>query len=165
MTIQAGAIIRAADLAAVANPPIARLRQTTAQTLTSGTWTPITYDAEDVDTDPDGVGGHSTTANTSRYTARYAGWYRVGGAASFAAASSGSRAARLAVNGVLRPGSMVRLPAAAVSTGLPLRDMLVYLAAGDYLEVQAQQDTGSSLNTTTASDMQSSVDITWERLA
>ena len=62
---------------------LAYLRRTTSQSLTASVWTATLFDAEDIDA----ANGHSTTTNTSRYTAVAAGKYRITGAVSFTWAS------------------------------------------------------------------------------
>jgi hypothetical protein len=140
-------------------PPIGQFRQTAAQTLTTGTWTAVTFDAEDVDS----AGGHSTSSNTSRYTAVYTGWYRVSGGVGFTGNSTGRRGGRWAANGSLVSGSAIML--AATSTGsvaVPAKTMLVYLAVGDYVELQAYQESGGNLDTNVGSgDLYSLMAVEW----
>lgn len=147
------------------NKPAARLRQTSGQTPADNTWTAITFEVEDWDTDPDGIGGHSTVTNTSRYTARYPGLYRLAGATVWTSNSTGSRGARWAVNGSTLNGSEISIP--TVSGGVaavPARSMLVTLAEGDYVELEGRQTSGGSLATYVGALAQSSADIVWERL-
>ncbi len=106
----AGQVIDAEWCTRMEKPPIAVLKQTVSQSVPNATWGIITFDAEDVDT----YGGHSTTSNTSRYTCQYAGWYRIGGRAAFAANATGSRGARVHINGNYIPGAAT-LAAAAPS--------------------------------------------------
>lgn len=130
------------------NKPAAMLRQTSAQSFPASTYVPVTWQTEDLDDDPDGVGGHSTSVNASRYTARYAGWYRVGGGFSFASNATGIRHAVWAVNGTTLSGTAIAVDATAnsSSTRLPMRSLLVNLGVGDYVELWAWQGSGSSLS-------------------
>ncbi|MET8278288.1 hypothetical protein [Micromonospora sp. NPDC005174] len=144
--------------------PAAKLRQTVAQTLTNNTPTALTLNVEDLDTDPDGIGGHSTSSNTSRYTARYPGWYRVGGGVSFVSNSTGVRLASWAVNGTNVAGSDVLSTAVSGNTTrMAARGDLIYLAEGDYLELRVYQSSGGNLDTRVTNDEMSTVSITWER--
>lgn len=143
------------------NPPHAELRQTVAQTLTTGVTAAVTFDVEDVD-EPAAAGGHSTSSNTSRYTAQYAGWYLVGGGVGFAANATGQRAAVWAVNGALLNGSQVMEQATSASNNkVGARTKLVYLNVGDYVELHAQQTSGGNLNTAVTASEQSSMSVLW----
>lgn len=149
----------------VRNKPIAQLRQSVAQTLTTGVWTSITFTTEVVDTDPAGTGGHSTSVNTSRYTAVYAGYVWLGGGAGFAINATGQRAVRWAVNGTMVDGSSAFLPPGAVfETAVPARGHLVLLGAGSYVELQAWQNSGGNLDTIASLEHACSMAVAWERL-
>lgn len=124
-------------------PPIFQGRQTSSQTLTTGTFTAVTFDAEDVDS----AGGHSTSSNTSRYTAQYAGWYQGGGGCAFAANATGRRMSRFAVNGTTLNGSMAGIPANAATIPYALRPTFIFLNLSDYMEQSAFQDSGGNLGT------------------
>lgn len=142
-------------------PPIARLRQTVAQTLTTGTITAITFGVEDVDTDIDGIGGHDTSSNTSRFTARYAGWYGVAARVAYAAGATGDRMVSIAVDGIEYAAARF-LIAASVSRMLPRTFATVYLGVGDFVETYGYHTQGSNLNTEVAASVeQSAMDIWW----
>jgi hypothetical protein len=51
-------------------PPMLKVRQTTSQLISSGSWQALAFQIEDVDTD----GAHSSASNT-RITCRRTGWY------------------------------------------------------------------------------------------
>lgn len=140
------------------NPPIARLRQTSAQSLTNGAPTAITMDTHDEDS----VNGHSTSSNTSRYTAVYAGWYRVSGGVSYAVNSTGVRAAYWYVNGSVINGSEAMGPSStAVFHSTSARSTLVYLNVGDYVELYGYQTSGAGLNTAVSGQSSSSMSVEW----
>lgn len=144
--------------------PIAQLRQTAAQSLTSGAFTALTFDAEDIDDDVDGVGGHSTSFETSRFTARYPGWYQVGGGPGFSTNGTGIRISYWAVNGATVNGSEVLVPTTSgFSHCHAARVIPVYLAANDFVELYVFQNSGGALNTATAAQEQSSAYIKWAR--
>jgi hypothetical protein len=119
---------------------------TTAPTLTSGTsYGSITLDTEQYDTE----GGHSTTSNTSRYVAAYAGLYQVVYSASFAGNATGFRSARITVNGssITAPGAVVEIPASGSGNSLVIcSTTYTYLGVGDYAEIQVWQNSGGNLN-------------------
>lgn len=151
----------------VMSKPMARLLHTVSQTALNGIWTSVLFAVESVDTDPDGIGGHSTVTNTTRYTARYPGWYLVNGVAAFnTSAATGMRCARWAVNGSAVAQSETLVPAGAgLPTAVPARSMYIPLGAGDYVELQVMQSLGSSLATSAGGGSGISLDIAWERLA
>lgn len=136
----------------------AQLFQVVAQSITNATWTALTFTSEGIDS----AGGHSTSSNTSRYTAVHTGWYEVSAVVSFVFNATGARGARLAVNGTAVAGRSL-IPAIGVtySTDVPLARK-VYLTAGQYLELQAFQSSGGSLNTAyTAGNEGSVLEVRW----
>jgi hypothetical protein len=122
----------------------ALLRQTVTQTLTTATWTSITFTTEDADL----AGGHSTATNTSRYVIANAGYVTLEFGVTFAGASvAGQRGVRLVKNGTAIPqGRLLVNPAASGSTEL-MGSKTVAVAVGDYLEVQGYQTSGGNLDT------------------
>lgn len=136
----------------------ATLAQIVTQSLTSATWTTITFTSEGVDS----AGGHSNVTNTSRYTAVHTGWYQVNAGVSFAFHATGARGCRLAVNGTALAGRVL-VPAVGVtySTDVSI-SRLVYLTAGQYLEVQGFQSSGGALNTAYVSGNEGSfLELRW----
>lgn len=143
--------------------PICKARQATLQSIPSGAFTSITLDAEDVDTDVDGVGGHDNVTNNSRFTARYPGYHSISGGCSFASNVTGRRGVRVAVNGTAVNGSTVVLAATIAASVVVGNDRnLVYLNVGDYVELQAFQDSGGALNTVSTTDSQPRLMVSWE---
>lgn len=139
--------------------PLAELRQTVAQSLTTSTFTGITFDVEDYDLP---AGQHDTAVNSSRFTAVYAGWYHCTGGVGYAASATGRRASRWAVNGTGQNGSQTI--GVATATGVcqvAARGKNIYLAIGDYVELQGFQDTGGALNTDVATSGQSHMSVFW----
>ncbi len=112
-------------------PPVFSATQNTPQTgVALNTWTAVLFDAALIDTH----GGHSNTANPSRYTipAGRGGIWQFQGVV--AILGTGDGGACIAVNGVRAKGSAVTKvsgPSATVAT--PAK--LLTLAAGDYVEV------------------------------
>lgn len=150
----------------IMNKPAAVVRQSAAQSLANSVWVSLTMGVEDLDDDPDGVGGHSTVSNTSRYTARYSGWYWIGGGVSIVANATGNRGCRWAVNGTAVNGGSVLLPPTATgSARVPARGMLLFLNEGDYLELQGTQSSGAALNTSVPGEEQACMSVAWDRLA
>jgi hypothetical protein len=145
--------------------PICQVRQGTAQTVVTATWSDMNnMTIEDIDTDPDGVGGHSTSTNTARFTARYPGWYRLGGGVS-TAAGTGVRGARFAVNSTAVTASESVIPATSGQpTSVPARSVLVALDEGDYATIQGYHSNGSNLDTYIGSGFGTSLTAVLERL-
>lgn len=130
------------DIAYLAGPPYCDLYLTAAQNVASGTsYLSITFDTEAADTDT----MHSTSVNTSRITATTAGLYLVMGTAAIAANATGYRGLRIAKNGttdVTRDQS----PTTSAASAHWLNVVgFVRLSAGDYVELQALQNSGSAL--------------------
>ncbi|MFG3287251.1 hypothetical protein ACGF3G_00305 [Streptomyces sp. NPDC048179] len=132
--------------------------QSTVQSVANNTWTVLTIDTEVYDSD----NGHSTTTNTSRYTVQVAGTYLVTGSASFAANATGNRGVRITVNGAAVTGSFVKTgsPDSSGSSGLATVAQAV-CNAGDYIEVQGNQNSGAALNTSAAGDVAVSLSVQW----
>lgn len=147
------------------NRPIFRGRANAAQSLSNSTWTSLNLAVEIVDSAQGGSGGHSTSVNTSRFTAEYTGWYLVSGVAHFAGNTTGRRGARLAVNGsALDSSASVIYATGSNSIGVPCHAQLVSLTAGDYVELQGFQDTGGALNSGVAGtgDLNTSMTVIWQ---
>lgn len=137
----------------------ALLRQTVTQTLTTATWTSITFTTEDVDA----AGGHSTSSNTSRYVIANAGYVTVEFGVTFSGSSTaGQRGMRLAKNGTAIPqGRVLVNPAASGSTEL-MGAKTVAVAAGDYIELQGYQTSGGNLDTAYVSgEVGSFLNVRW----
>lgn len=140
------------------NPPLFMGRQTVAQTLTTGVWASITLDVEDVDT----ANGHSTSSNTSRYVAQYAGYHHVDAFVAFASNATGARGARLAVNGSVVNGRASFVAAVVTDRAAVPVSGTVYLNVGDYVEVQGFQTSGGNLNTdVSVTDLRSMMTTRW----
>lgn len=143
-------------------PPLAELRQSGAQSVPNNTWTAITFDVEDWDSDVDGTGGHSTSSNTSRYTARYPGWYFVSGGVGFAVNTTGQRGCRWSVNGVTQTaGASLWTASSAFESCIPARGKYLYLAISDYVELYGYQSSGGALNTDVGTGTGCNMAIRW----
>jgi hypothetical protein len=119
------------------------------QSIATGTaYVPVTFTSEDVDYDS----GHSTSSNTSRYTAATAGYYHVSATGTYAANATGVRGIHITVNAADPTGHIgTILTAVGSSTTTAITASgLVYLNVGDYVEMNAQQTSGGALNLTDA---------------
>jgi hypothetical protein len=145
------------------SPPRFRGRQTVAQTLTSAVFAPVTLDTED----EDNYSGHSTSTNTSRYTAQVAGWYLCSGSVGFVGNATGRRATEWLKNGAVVSGSQLAwAPGVATAVEFPAETILIFLAVGDYVEIGAYQESGGNLNTDVAfTNVQSSMSVIYHSAA
>jgi hypothetical protein len=166
LSIQAGQTATAADIDAISDkadfletPPAFVGRQTSVQSTTTGVWTALTMDTEEYDSH----GGHSIVTNTSRYTCQVAGRYRVSGRAAFAANSTGSRGARITLNGAVVAGA-ASVNAPGSLTGNVEVNHLMALVVGDYVQIEGAQNSGGNLSTAYTSESASMLEVIWESL-
>lgn len=118
----------------------ARVYNNASQSISTSTWTSITFNSERFDTDS----YHDTGSNTSRLTIPSNGYYLVGACLEFVTNTTGSRFARFWVDGTTRIGEVSQPPAAG-SNPTRLNPVVVYqFTAAQYVEVQMFQDSGSS---------------------
>lgn len=149
----------------IIDKPLAELRQATVQSIPNVTFTSVTFDAEDIDTEA----GHDNVTNNSRYTvqAGKGGYYKLSGGVSINPSATGGRSTRWAKNGVAIAGSTCSLPVNSASHGsnIVARTKTVLLVPGDYIELQVFHSVGAAQNTTVTSDDQSTMNIEWLRPA
>ena len=118
------------------------MRNSSGETIPSSSSTTLTYNTEDFDT----ANLHSTTSNTSRLTAPVAGKYLITASAEWTNNTSGRRILILELNGTTQIMRDSVSPNNDSGIGPEQSVETVYqLAAGDYVEVIAYQDSGSSL--------------------
>ena len=104
------------------------------------TWTSITFDTEDYDTD----NYHSTSSNTSRLTAVKAGYHAFGGSFSYTSNSTGARFIRLQINGSTLLDSFAGNALNGFETPVAVAGQY-RLAVGDFVEIQGYQNSGGAL--------------------
>lgn len=126
-------------------PPCCRVFNSANISVSNGAYNALTFNSERYNTDS----MHSTAVNTSRITATTAGKYNAGGCIQYAAAAGGSiRAAAVRLNGLTIVGHMTT-PSLGASASPQVNVSCDYaLAAADYLELLAFQDSGAALNAT-----------------
>jgi hypothetical protein len=128
----------------IVNPPrFSAYLASTSFKCADATFTPVILDTEVEDTE----GGHSTTTNSQRYTAQVAGLYLVTGQVAFLANATGQRAAKLTVNGttdVLGSEQLLTGQTANIVNTVSVNPSYVRLAVGDYVYMQAFQNSGTS---------------------
>jgi len=139
----ASTAITAAGHNAVTDPPRCRVYNSANISLTSGVVTALTFNTETSDT-----GMHSTSVNTSRITVPSdgAGWYSIGGTVRFAANTTGYREIKVTLNGTTDIAVM-RVPNSGATDDARVTIHTEYpLAVGDYVELNATQNSGGALN-------------------
>jgi hypothetical protein len=113
------------------------------QSIANNTTTSITFNTEQFDTD----GFHSTVTNTERITIPVgkAGKYLIIGQLAYASNSTGNRYISLNKNGTIDFG---RLNVAAFNGDVTwvIASTVLNLAEGDYVQINADQNSGGSLN-------------------
>lgn len=132
-TVSAGAITPAS----ISGIPAARVFSDVSQPLPNGTAVTLNFDTESFDT----ASVHSTTVDPSRMTAPIAGIYRVSASVGFTIAAGRARV-DLVKNGTVTLFN-TQNPTTGDNTFLNATD-LVQLAAGEFVEVRAQQNSGAA---------------------
>jgi hypothetical protein len=136
---------------------VAKFRQTVSQSLaTSGTAAAVLFDTEDGDYD----NGHSTVTNTSRYTAQTAGWNIINYTVGFASNAVGYRQGFIQLNGAANFAFYDIVPAVNGQITAVGNGGLMFLNAGDYIEVMALQTSTAALNITSGA-VQCSLTVCW----
>ena len=121
-----------------------RAFSSSAQTLTTGVETAITFNDETFDTDS----FHSTVTNTTRITipSGKGGYYQITGLLSYVGNSSGQRDFYIRLNGTTVIANAVISGQGSTVVGQNISD-LRNLTAGDYIELIGYQDGAATLNT------------------
>lgn len=119
-------------------------QETTATSLLTGVWTSIGMDAQELISDHV---THSTTTNNSQVTIQVPGVYELSGKVSFGSNTTGRRLVRWLVNGSAILASEISMPPASAFPMVPAAVIRTRLAVGDYVEIQADQDSGGTINT------------------
>jgi len=123
--------------------PICVATRSTNQTIANGTVTAVTWNAETVDN----AAFHSTSINTSRFTAPVSGWYRAVLNLEWASSAAGNREAYILFNGTGNSLADTKVPnVGAVTMGLSLAVPLFSMTAGQYVEVFCAQSSGGNLD-------------------
>lgn len=151
ITFSAGSILTAAQINNFSTAgnfflswPVAELRQTIAQSLTTGSGIAILFDTEDIDTD----NGHSTVTNTSRYTPQTQGRLQYSGGIGYATNATGSRFAFWTINGAAINGGMaVTGSVGGVYRILAPTASSFFNGTTDFLELFGLQSSGGALST------------------
>lgn len=119
----------------------ARVYDSNGVVIPSGAWTSLTYNNERWDTNA----LHDTGSNTSRLTCRTAGVHLIAGSVQIDSAAASSRGLRIRLGGSTVIAARF---ASAANTSITMMSIatLYFLSVNDYVELQAYQDSGSSIN-------------------
>lgn len=114
----------------------------TSQAVSNSAWTAVQFPNESVDT----ANGHSTSTNTSRYTATVAGWYKVSGVVLGTPTAGIGVGARIHKNGAIIPGSAYSglLGSAAIAPGAFTEALVQLNGTTDYVELFGWVSTGAA---------------------
>lgn len=164
-TWTAGEIVTAANMnqqvrdniSFLANPPACRVYNNANISTTSGASAlALTFNSERYDTD----GMHSTSVNTDRITINTAGLYVITADVWFASNATGRRAAFVNLNGIVTITGLVISATNGDDTDMNLATTYK-LAAGDYLQVLVQQNSGGALNVRGVGNVSPEFSATW----
>jgi hypothetical protein len=126
--------------------PVGVFTKSATQSITNSTDTAVTWDQETFDTDA----AHSTSSNTSRYTAATAGKYRSVAVIEFAASATGTRDVWFQINGAGTQAFKAResSPIGTANSLFTTSGIMLATLNGttDYIECFVRQSSGGALN-------------------
>lgn len=125
------------------DPPACSVYASSAQSIANATFVSLTADSEYFDNDS----MHSTVTNTSRITVQTAGRYLLSATIAYTA-GTGRRFSQFLVNGATGYDGDGRPAIGGGSDDKIVMTRSLVLAASDYVEVQANQNTGGALDVT-----------------
>ena len=154
-TFTAGAALTAASLNALrdvhnfwAAPPASYAYQSTAQTLTTGTWTALNLQSTSFERVQSGDAAmHDNVTNNTRITIRTPGKYWLFGQAQFVANATAYRMGRIVLNGATVLSEQHQGAAPTVSTSVGITPIQYGLSINDYVEIYGYQASGGNLDT------------------
>ena len=128
--------------------PAVRAYHNAAQSLTNNAFTTLAFNSTRFDQGT-ATAQHDNSTNNSRLTCRHTGIYQITGQVEFASNSTGQRAIALHLNGSTY---IDQVEQGAVSGDVTIMNIttLYSLTSGDYVELQAFQNRGGSLNADSA---------------
>jgi hypothetical protein len=128
---------------ASSSPKIARLTKTASQSVTSSTYTNITWDSELIDTSS----FHDNVTNNQRITVPTAGYYKFFIQLEYAANGTGERDIFYLLNATSGSGTIVyKGPGSSVDNFSHQTTFILNLAANDFVIAQTYQTSGGALN-------------------
>lgn len=127
------------------NVPILSCYSVGTQSVTTSTWTALTFDTNVYDT----YNGHSTSSNTSEYVAQVSGIYLVIVRSGWAANTTGIRGAAITVNGATVAANSPQVLMQTTSASEPIVEVsaLVQIPSGQFVQGWGFQSSGGNLST------------------
>jgi hypothetical protein len=119
-----------------------RVSGSVAQSIPNNAATALTFDT----TSQDPFGMHDPGVNPTRITAPVPGWYSAGGAVRWNPHATGYRSLVVRVNGAVQVGKELGPPDVIGNNTWQTINVMVYLNAGDYVEILAIQTSGAALD-------------------
>lgn len=116
-------------------------------TLRPSEFTPIPFDIDSGGLNFNVGAMHSTTLNSSRFTALVAGRYLVGGSIGFIVNTTGNRIVQVRKNGTFLIAYEDGVGLGTDGTFIRVPTVIVSMAANDYVEFLAYQSSGGNLGT------------------
>lgn len=156
--LQSSVSTNTSNLAPLISVPIASMKRTAVQSIADNVGTSIFWDAEDVDSH----NGHDLVSNTNRYTCQRAGWYLNAVSVVWQANATGPRELKFVVNGTTNYAGS-RFSAVANVSAVNAASRLIFLNAGDYVEISVYQNSGVALNVDQVTQGGTRWDIFWVR--
>lgn len=137
-------------------PPMFRGRQSSTQSTSSGVFTAMNINVEDIDTD----NGHAT--NSAQYVSQVAGWYWVEGYVAWTNLLGGFRMdGALFKNATILLGTQQSFSKPGAEYSAISASAIVFLAVGDSVDMRGRQNTGSTLSTFVGSDLAPALNVLW----
>jgi hypothetical protein len=132
----------------VGGTPAFSAYQNAATTVNNSTWTKIAIQVEEFDT----ANCFDSTTNF-RFTPNVAGYYQVGGTVNFAPNSSGFRFVSIYKNGSSFKNGQNTVGGAVNFTAITVSALIYFNGSTDYVELYANQNSGSNLATSGNADV------------
>lgn len=126
-------------------PNICVVTGNSTQSLANGTYTDLTWNTNL--SDPTRL--HDTTSNTNNIYIKTTGWYEVKAQVLFATNGTGARLLRLKQNGSAMDRTLASVGPAAGTDCFVFTSRVIYLVSGDFVAVEASQNSGGALNVLT----------------
>jgi hypothetical protein len=139
--------------------PLCRVQRNADQSIPNAETTTIEWDAELTDI----PGGMWAAGQPTRVTAVRTGWHRVTVHTSWEADAAGTRITSLLKNGATTGVQANTFPSLAATFSPPPLVEDVYLTAGEYLEAQVRQSSGSALDLADVAGTSNRMSVMWER--
>lgn len=147
--VQDGVIVQADLASGVAGTgPAFSAYQSSAQTVNNSTWTKIALQTEEFDT-----ANSFDNATNYRFTPNIAGYYQVNGVINFSANATGFRFIHIYKNGSAFKAGQNTVSGSVNFTQINVSALIYLNGSTDYIEMYANQNSGSNLTTSGNGDV------------